>query len=183
MIEKKTTNKNYGGRYNCLKHVAPLVLNTIMTTMPAHASGKVFDFNATLPAMALQFLLLMVFLDKTWFGPVGKILDERDASIQARLSSVKTGDEELEALAKEAETLLKAARSDAQNKIADSKNKAASKASEELAAEKKKLDAELATSMKQLEVERKESEKDVDKQVSELSAFIVRKVLPTGFSI
>merc|ERR1719387_2340642 len=53
--------------------------------------------------MALQFLLLMVFLDKTWVGPVGKILDERDIKIQTRLSSVKTGDDELKALAEEAE--------------------------------------------------------------------------------
>merc|ERR1719313_2634498 len=75
--------------------------------------------------MALQFLLLMVFLDKTWFGPVGKILDERDIKIQTRLGSVKSGDEELETLAKEAETLLKAARTEAQNKIAETLLKAA----------------------------------------------------------
>merc|ERR1712227_401513 len=94
-----------------------ILIGNLVGILPAHAeAGKIFDFNATLPVMAGQFLLLMVFLDKTWFGPVGKILDERDAKIQTRLSSVKTGDEELELLAKEAETLLKAARSEAQNK-------------------------------------------------------------------
>merc|ERR1711907_894154 len=121
----------------------------ILIAMPAHATGKVFDFNATLPAMAIQFLLLMVFLDKTWFGPVGKLLDERDAKIQTRLSSVKTGDEELETLAQEAETLLKAARTEAQNKIADAKSKAASKAGAEIEAEKSKLDSEFEKSMKE----------------------------------
>merc|ERR1719197_1204633 len=101
------------------REMSPLVLSFVTLTMPAQASGKVFDFNATLPAMALQFLLLMVFLDKTWFGPVGKVLDERDIKIQTRLSSVKSGDDELKALAEEAETLLKAARTEAQAKIAD----------------------------------------------------------------
>merc|ERR1712110_492252 len=122
--------------------------------MPASAdAGKIFDFNATFPAMAAQFLLLMVFLDKTWFGPVGKILDERDAKIRARLSSVKTGDDDLESLAKEAESLLKAARTEAQTKIADAKAAAAEKAAADLQAEKSKLDSELEKSIKELELE------------------------------
>merc|ERR1712224_512590 len=123
-----------------VSEIAPLVLSFINATMPAQASGKVFDFNATLPAMAAQFLLLMVFLDKTWFGPVGKVLDERDSKIRARLSSVKTGDDDLENLAKEAESILKVARSEAQTKIADAKGLAAEKAAADLAAEKSKLD-------------------------------------------
>merc|ERR1711907_99202 len=127
----------------CIKsllcEVTPLALTFAMFPMPAHASGKVFDFNATLPAMALQFLLLMVFLDKTWFGPVGKILDERDIKIQTRLSSVKSGDDKLKALADEAENLLKAARTEAQTKIADAKSKAAAKAAADLASEKSKI--------------------------------------------
>merc|ERR1711939_181666 len=151
---KKIEIKNHRGSYMCSKLTAPLVLTNIMITMPAHASGKVFDFNATLPAMALQFLLLMVFLDKTWFGPVGKILDERDIKIQTRLSSVKSGDDELKALAEEAENLLKAARTEAQAKIADAKSKAAAKVAADLESEKTKLDNELAQSMKELEAER-----------------------------
>jgi F-type H+-transporting ATPase subunit b len=45
-------------------------------------AGKIFDFNLTLPIMAGQFLLLMVFLDKTWFTPVGKVLDSRDGELR-----------------------------------------------------------------------------------------------------
>ena len=58
--------------------------------LPAHAdAGKIFDFNLTLPIMAGQFLLLMVFLDKFWFGPVGKVLDERDGYIREQLQKFK----------------------------------------------------------------------------------------------
>ena len=58
--------------------------------LPAHAdAGKIFDFNLTLPIMAGQFLLLMVFLDKFWFGPVGKVLDERDGYIRDQLKKFK----------------------------------------------------------------------------------------------
>jgi F-type H+-transporting ATPase subunit b len=73
-----------------LKPAALIALTNALAALPAHAeAGKIFDFNATLPIMVGQFLLLMVFLDKFWFGPVGKVLDERDALIRKSLSSVK----------------------------------------------------------------------------------------------
>eukprot|EP00983_Pelagomonas_calceolata_P030119 943631-Pelagomonas_calceolata.AAC.2 len=36
--------------------------------------------------MMAQFLLLMVMLDKLWFTPVGRVLDERDALIRSKLA-------------------------------------------------------------------------------------------------
>jgi hypothetical protein len=67
-----------------------VALTNALAVLPAHAeAGKIFDFNLTLPIMVGQFLLLMVFLDKFWFGPVGKVLDERDALIRNQLGSVK----------------------------------------------------------------------------------------------
>lgn len=46
-------------------------------------------------AVAGELLLLMVFLDKFWFGPVGKVLDERDAKLRSQLGTVKDGSSEL----------------------------------------------------------------------------------------
>ena len=90
--------------------------------MPASAeAGKLFDFNLTLPIMAGQFLLLMVFLDKAWFTPVGKVLDERDALIRDKLASVKGDSAELSALLAEAEKVLKEARAAANAAVANAK--------------------------------------------------------------
>jgi F0F1-type ATP synthase membrane subunit b/b' len=58
--------------------------------------------------MAGQFLILMVFLDKFWFGPVGKVLDERDALIRSKLGSVKDNTGDVDKLAAEAQEILKA---------------------------------------------------------------------------
>ena len=97
------------------------VANAIMA-MPASAeAGKLFDFNLTLPIMAGQFLLLMVFLDKAWFTPVGKVLDERDALIRDKLASVKGDSAELSALLAEAEKVLKEARAAANAAVANAK--------------------------------------------------------------
>jgi F0F1-type ATP synthase membrane subunit b/b' len=42
-----------------------------------------------LPVMAAEFLILMVILEKTWFTPVGAVLDKRDAEIREKLMGVK----------------------------------------------------------------------------------------------
>merc|ERR1712224_398666 len=167
-----------------LRRVSPSIIANLLLAWPSHAeAGKIFDFNATLPIMAAQFLLLMVFLDKTWFGPVGTVLDERDAKIRARLGSVETGVEELEALTKEAAMLLKDARAEAQANITDAKSKASAKIEAELATEKSLLDAELARAVKELESERNAAQGAIDQQVSELSKYIIERVLPAGFSL
>merc|ERR1711904_271117 len=111
------------------RNASYIFLNSALV-LPSY-SGKVFDFNATLPIMAAQFILLVIFLDKTWFGPVGEVLDARDELVRNRLMTVKSGNDELEALLSNAEKLLKDARADAQAEIADAKTKAASKAEAE----------------------------------------------------
>ena len=72
------------------KPAALAAITNLLATLPAHAeAGKIFDFNLTLPIMATQFLLLMVFLDKFWFTPVGQVLDDRDKMLREQLGSVK----------------------------------------------------------------------------------------------
>ena len=72
------------------KPAALAAITNLLATLPAQAeAGKIFDFNLTLPVMATQFLLLMVFLDKFWFTPVGQVLDNRDKLLREQLGSVK----------------------------------------------------------------------------------------------
>lgn len=107
----------------------------MVLALPAFASeepGKLFDFNLTLPVMAVQFLILMVrgdldrgsswlvfevFLDKTWFTPVGELLDRRDKVIRDQLANVGSKASEIARLEKEAEEILKKARMEAQAEI------------------------------------------------------------------
>lgn len=72
------------------KPAALAAVTNLIATLPAHAeAGKIFDFNLTLPIMVTEFLLLMVFLEKTWFTPVGDVLDKRDKALREKLGSVK----------------------------------------------------------------------------------------------
>jgi F-type H+-transporting ATPase subunit b len=161
--------------------VSYIAFNTALV-LPSY-SGKVFDFNATLPIMAAQFVLLVIFLDKTWFSPVGEVLDARDELVRNRLMAVKAGSDELEALISSADKLLKDARADAQAEMADTKRKAASKAETELANRKSELDSELAAAVKDLSNERASTQADIELQVAGLADYIVKAVLPAEFSL
>ena len=112
---------------------APLsvaVANVLMA-MPAHAeAGKIFDFNATLPIIAGQFLVLMVLLDKIFYTPVGQMIDERDEKIRSQLTDVKGNAAEIAELQAKAEAVI----NDARREAADAINAAKAKAEAESAA-------------------------------------------------
>ena len=46
----------------------------------AEGAGGLFDFNATLPLMAIQFILLTVVLTFVFYKPVSKVLEERETN-------------------------------------------------------------------------------------------------------
>ena len=75
-----------------LARLSPFLAATVanlVTMLPAEAAtGKIFDFNFTFAFMVGEFLLLMVFLEKSWFTPVGNLLDERDKYIRDKLATV-----------------------------------------------------------------------------------------------
>lgn len=163
--------------------VAVTVAANIIMAMPAAAGGKLFDFNATLPAMVGEFLLLMVFLDKFWFGPVGKVLDERDALLREKLGSVKDNSSELGKLASEAEGILKAARSEVAANITSQKNTKQAELDKLYYAAKDKITKEVETSIAAVEKESQALLKTLDAQVDKVSGEVLKRVLPEGVKI
>lgn len=90
------------------------------------SKGGLFDFNATLPLMALQFLALTVILNIIFYKPVGNILDERDEYIRNSLTTAsasllkaneltQTYESELAESRKKAQNIIKIAQQEAQN--------------------------------------------------------------------
>ena len=173
------------------RSVAPLVkpatvtvISNAMLALGAHAeTGKIFDFNLTLPVMAGQFLLLMVFLDKTWFSPVGSLLDDRDKQLREKLTMVKDNSGNVTQLQEEAEKLISEARAAAQKQVAEAKAVVSADAAKELAEAKAKVDSELAKALASLEAEKDAALKGLDAQVAKLSDDILSRVLPEGVKV
>ncbi|KAK7352698.1 hypothetical protein VNO80_18126 [Phaseolus coccineus] len=157
--------------------IAPLVL-----AQPSLASeiekAALFDFNLTLPIIMVEVLFLMVALDKIWFTPLGKFMDERDAAIREKLSSVKDTSSEVKQLEEKANAVMAAARAEIAAALNAMKKETQAEVEEKIAEGRKKVEAELQEALANLERQKEETIKSLDSQIADLSQEIVKKVLP-----
>merc|ERR1712224_148634 len=158
-------------------------LYPIFSLSPAiSGSGKIFDFNATLPIMGVQFSALLLFLENSWFKPVGNLLDERDKKLSKGLKGVSSIRTELEILQAESAIILKEARAEAKNLITKTKKNVREKLGTILNFEIIHNRNEMKASMKELEFERGSAMILINKKTSKITNVIILKVLPEGLS-
>jgi len=158
--------------------VAGAVAN-VMLAMPALAKepGALFDFNLTLPIIAGEFLLLLVILDKTIFGPVGKALDDRDELIRSQLAAVGDNSSEVDSLISEKEKIISDARAVVAKEVAETKAKMDADIAAASEKAKADVDAQIAKALKTLESAKEESNKQVEIQAAQIADQIVAKVV------
>ena len=65
------------------------LMPTMQMLAMTEGAGGLFDFNATLPLMAIQFILLTVVLTFVFYKPVSKTIDERETYINDNYYSWK----------------------------------------------------------------------------------------------
>jgi len=83
------------------------------------SEGGLFDFDATLPLMAVQVVLLTFILNSLFFKPVGRVVEEREGYITTSRAEAKQKLAEVERLEEDLKNQLKAARLAAQKVIAE----------------------------------------------------------------
>ena len=88
-----------------------------LQSVSTESEGGLFDFNATLPLMAIQILLLMVALNLIFYKPIGQVLDERDESIRKQLTEASEMLMKAESITKQYELDLAQERREAQTII------------------------------------------------------------------
>jgi F-type H+-transporting ATPase subunit b len=149
------------------------------TNMLAMTEGKggLFDFNATLPLMALQFVLLTVVLTFIFYKPVSKVIDERETYISNNLTQATekliTADE----LYKQYDEKLKEARVGAQAVIAQSEQEAKTVVASEIGQARKDAAKLIEQTNKELEAQKSIALEKLETQVDELSQLIKEKLL------
>lgn len=163
--------------------MSAVIANALLAMPAAAEAGKIFDFNATMPIMAGEFLLLMVFLEKTWFTPVGKALDERDNMIRSKLGSVKDNTGDVGKLVLEAESILKAARGEVSTMINSQLTAKQSELDKAYYVAKAKITAEVESAIAGLEKESGAMLQTLDAQVDKISAEVLKRVLPEGVKV
>ena len=143
----------------------------------AEGAGGLFDFNATLPLMAIQFVLLTVVLTFIFYKPVSKVIDERETYINTNLTQASekliTADE----LYKQYDEKLKEARVGAQAVIAKSEQEAKTAVAEEISQARKDAAKLIEQTNKELEAQKSLALQKLETQVDELSQLIKEKLL------
>jgi len=140
-------------------------------------AGGLFDFNATLPLMAIQFVLLTVVLTFVFYKPVAKVIDEREAYINGNLSTASEKLIKADELYNEYDEQLKAARVNAQAIIGKSEKEAKDAVALEINQARQDAAKLIEQTNKELETQKSLALQQLETQVDELSQLIKEKLL------
>ena len=140
-------------------------------------AGGLFDFNATLPVMAIQVLLLTIVLTFVYFKPISKVIDERETYINGNLTTAAEKLIKADELYNEYDEQLKTARVNAQSIIAKSEKEAKEVVSVEINQARQEAAKLLEKTNKELEAQKSLALQQLETQVDELSQLIKEKVL------
>ena len=90
--------------------------------LAAEEKGGLFDFGATLPIVAIEFLVLLFVLNLILYSPLTNMINTRNEYILDNLSQASEILAEATELTTQYETELKATKKQAQLEIAESQN-------------------------------------------------------------
>ena len=143
----------------------------------AEGAGGLFDFNATLPLMAIQFVLLTVVLTFVFYKPVSKVLDERETKISTNLADASEKLIKADELYKQYDEQLKLARTNAQSVIAESEKEAKEIVASEINQARQDAAVLIQQTNKELEAQKALALQKLETQVEDLSQLIKEKLL------
>ena len=140
-------------------------------------AGGLFDFNATLPLMAIQFILLSVVLTFVFYKPVSKVIDDREAYINGNLTTASEKLIKADELYSQYDEQLKTARVSAQAIIAQSEKEAKDVVAAEINEARKDASKLIERTNRELEDQKTLALEQLESQVDDLSQLIKEKLL------
>ena len=143
----------------------------------SEGAGGLFDFNATLPLMALQIILLSVVLTFVFYKPVSKVIDDRENYINGNLTTASEKLIKADELYNEYDEQLKNARVKAQAIISQSEKEAKDIVAVEINQARQDAAKLIERTNKELESQKSLALQQLETQVEELSQLIKEKPL------
>lgn len=153
---------------------------TILLAAEAAAEGGkggLFDIDATLPLMAIQFLILVALLNVLFYKPLGKAIDDRSNYIRNNQAEAQERLAKAENLAKQYEQDLADTRRQSQAVIAQAEADAQKIASQKLAEAQQEAQVQREQAQRELDQQKQEAMQALEQQVEALSRQILDKLL------
>lgn len=154
-----------------------LTLLAVEAAEAAESSGGLFDIDATLPLMAIQFLLLTAVLNVVFYKPLGEAIDERDVYVRSTKANAEERLAKAEKLADEYEQSLAETRKEARNVIEQAQADAQQIANEKQADAQREAAAQREAVQKDLDEQKAAAMSQLEQQIDSLSNQILGKLL------
>nr|YP_009393303.1 ATP synthase CF0 subunit II [Symphyocladiella dendroidea]ARW61865.1 ATP synthase CF0 subunit II [Symphyocladiella dendroidea] len=154
-----------------------IIISLLGEVSEANEKGGLFDFNATLPLMALQFLALTVILNWLYYKPVSSVLDDREEYIRNSLTSASASLVKADELTKTYECELAESRKSAQKIIKSAQAEAQSIVSDKIKDAQKEAEKLLLNAYNELSIQKEQALKSLEVQIDILSDQIQKKLL------
>jgi len=139
--------------------------------------GGLFDFNATLPLMAIQFILLTVLLTFLFYKPINKVLEERETFISKNLTEASEKLLKADELCQQYEEQLKDAKASAQTVIGEAEAEAKAIVAQEISQARSDAAGLIQQTNKELEAQKQLALQKLETQIDDLSQLIKEKLL------
>lgn len=153
------------------------ILLAVETAETAAKEGGLFDFDATLPLMALQFLVLVAVLNAVFYKPLTKAIDERDDYVRKNLLEARERVAKAEKLSKQYEQELAETRRKAQATIAAAQADAKKIATDKMTQAQQEAQVQREQAQQEIEQQKAEALASLEQQVDALSRQILEKLL------
>lgn len=141
------------------------------------ASGGLFDLDATLPLMAVQFVLLAVILNALFYKPLGNAIDERDGYIRSNKVDAAERLAKAEQIAKAYQQELAETRRQSQAVIVAAQEEAQKLAAQSIAEAQQEAQAQREQVQRELDEQKRQAMATLEQQVDGLSRQILDKLL------
>jgi len=136
-----------------------------------------FDFDATLPLMAVQFLLLAAVLNAIFYKPLTKVIDERANYIRTNEAEALERLSKAEELANQYEQQLGEARRQSQSIIESAQADAKKIAAQKIAEAEQEAQAQREEAQREIEQQKQQAMSSLEQQVDALTRQILEKLL------
>lgn len=154
-----------------------IILLATEVAQSATQEGGLFDFDATLPLMGVQFLILVIVLNLLFYKPLGRAIDERADFVRQQQQSAKERLEKARNLAAQYEQELKDVRRQAQATIAAAQDEAQKVVTQKTQEAQRKVQAQKEQAAQEIENQKAQALSTLEQQVDQLSRQILEKLV------
>ncbi len=141
------------------------------------SEGGLFDFDATLPLMAIQVVVLTFILNALFFKPVGRVVEEREDYVSTSRAEAKKKLAEVEKLELDLRNQLKAARLDAQKVINEAEQDSEKLYKEALSLATSEANASREEARREIDSQRENALNQLKKEADNLGDLIIERLL------